>query len=280
MTDNNSQNEQPTNHADDHEPRIMIGIPYDSLLQFIGADPVPEDADPPELRPALVCDLDGTIRYSKGGNKFAKGVEDIAVFPDVEAKLWEFRKQHYVVLGITNQGGVAFGYKTPDQVKAEVDAMCDLFKRDPFHDIAGCYTHPKATDPFLRAPSLMRKPHYGMLVKLERRALEMGNVRIDWPNSIMVGDSREDQQCAERAQIRFIWAWDFFNRKPTDQQWNELVIGFKELPKDADHFPVCPSCGEDELLSYLITEDKRPLQDYINAGMYCIQCGHVVRQRE
>ena len=272
------QEPQPAVNLDN--PHILIGVPLGDLMQLMGREPEKEDDTPPELRPALVCDLDGTIRYSKGGNKFVEGVQDVAVYPDVEAKLWEYRKNGFLILGVTNQAGVAFGFRTVKQVQNEINHMCEnLFTRDPFHDIVGCHAHPKATDPAWRAPSLARKPHYGMLFQLERNALQHGNFWIDWPNSLMVGDRLEDRQCAERAEVPFMWAWDFFGRQPTDQQWNECVIGFKEYRKDGG-FPMCPQCGEDELMSYLIADEQtHALQEYINAGMYCIKCGFAVPKR-
>lgn len=256
---------------------IVSNINPADLMQDEAQESGASNDDPPTLKRALVLDLDGTIRYSKSGKKFISGVEDVAVYADVEAKLWEYRNNGYLILGATNQAGVAFGYRTVDQVVEEIKHMCEhLFKRDPFHGIVGSHSHPNATDPHWRAPSLVRKPHYGMLVILERNALKHGNYWIDWPNSLMVGDRHEDRQCAERAEVPFAWAWDFFNRPPTDEQWNDCIIGIKERREDG--WPICPHCGNDELASLSI-EPNISVQAAINAGMLCYSCGYSIRSR-
>lgn len=43
----------------------------------------------------------------------------------------------------------------------------------------------------------------------------------------------------------------------------------------ADHWPICPNCGNDELWSPLISYnlDVRPtIQEYIDAGLRCYYC--------
>ena len=166
--------------------------------------------------PALCLDLDGTIRHSKTGD-FINGPDDVALFPDVEAKVWKYRNEGYLILGISNQGGVAFGFKTPQQVNAELDATFALFNRSvgdmgPFHMVKQCF-HMEgegAKFPFNRR-SLLRKPDIGMLALMEVEAFDAG-VLIDWAASLFVGDREEDKECAARADIPFQWAKDFFGR--------------------------------------------------------------------
>lgn len=67
------------------------------------------------LQPALCLDFDGTIRFSKRA-EFINSPADICLFPGVEPVLWEYRGKGYLILGITNQGGVAFGFKTISQI--------------------------------------------------------------------------------------------------------------------------------------------------------------------
>lgn len=163
-----------------------------------------------EIKPALCLDLDGTVRYSKNG-EFINSPEDVVVFPDVEAKLWEYCDAGYVIAGVTNQGGVAFGYKTVKGHMAEINAMLDQFERDPFDIILAAFSHPEGkVEPYNRV-SMMRKPQIGMLAQCEHH-LERAGIVVDWENSLMVGDRPEDQELAERAGIAFRWADDFFGR--------------------------------------------------------------------
>jgi D-glycero-D-manno-heptose 1,7-bisphosphate phosphatase len=164
-----------------------------------------------KLAPALCLDLDGTVRYSKNG-KFINKPEDIALFDGVEAKLWEYRNNGYVILGISNQGGVAYGIKTPAGEHAELDAMIALFDVCPFHLIKTCWHHPGGKQFPFNHRSLMRKPDYGMLVMCEYELFNAGYV-VDWNKSLFVGDRPEDEQCADNASIAFQWAHEFFGRE-------------------------------------------------------------------
>jgi D-glycero-D-manno-heptose 1,7-bisphosphate phosphatase len=162
------------------------------------------------IKPALCLDLDGTIRHSKSG-EFINGPLDVALFPDVEAKLWEYRKKGYLIFGISNQGGVAYGFKSFLTNDQEIEATINLFKENPFHIVKCCFHHPKGSIEPWNHRSLLRKPDIGMLVLCEVEAFDLGYV-IDWDNSLFVGDRLEDEQCAERAGLRFISANEFFGR--------------------------------------------------------------------
>lgn len=167
-----------------------------------------------KIKPALCLDLDGTVRYSKSG-EFIKTPDDIVLFDGVEEKLWEYRNKNYLILGISNQGSVAYGIKTFHQVNDEIEQMNTLFERNPFHLIKFCLNHEKGKVFPYNLRSLYRKPDIGMLAQCEFEAFGAGIV-IDWNNSLFVGDRPEDEECAKRAGIVFQWAWQFFERpEPT-----------------------------------------------------------------
>jgi D-glycero-D-manno-heptose 1,7-bisphosphate phosphatase len=165
------------------------------------------------LAPALFLDLDGTVRRSKSGD-FVKGPEDVELYPDVEGIIWDYRNRGFLVFGVTNQGGVAFGHKTIGDVLAENRATTDAFEHNPFCKIFFCPMHPGGTVHPFNVRSLTRKPDYGMLVLAEVFASHELGYMIDWPQSLMVGDRDEDQQMAEKAGVSFISADAFFNRAP------------------------------------------------------------------
>lgn len=165
---------------------------------------------PDKVRAALCLDFDGTIRYSKN-RVFINSPEDVVLFDGVEEKIWEYRNNGFLIFGVTNQGGVAYGYKTPASDNAEIDAMLALFKKNPFHVIKSCYHHQDGSiEPYCHR-SLLRKPDIGMLALCEVEAWEAGYI-VDWDKSLFVGDRAEDEICAKRAGIDFIWAWEFFGR--------------------------------------------------------------------
>ncbi|MCL4296304.1 MAG: HAD-IIIA family hydrolase [Anaerolineae bacterium] len=165
----------------------------------------------PQVAPVLCLDLDGTVRTSRGGHKFIEGADNVLLYPDVEKVLWKFRDDGFVVVGITNQGGVAWGYKTPGQVEAEHRVMLDQFAQNPFHMLFSCYHDPRGDHFPYNYRSLCRKPDIGMLALVEHRLWEI-NYIADWDNSLFVGDRAEDEQCAKRAGVVFIHAHHFFSR--------------------------------------------------------------------
>jgi len=166
------------------------------------------------VAPALCLDLDGTVRYSKSNGLFIQDPSDIALFPDVEARIWEYRDNGYIIMAISNQAGVAHGYKTVEQVEDELSVTISLFNRNPFHLAKQCY-HDGAGNRFpYNKRSLLRKPDIGMLALMEVEAFRAGYL-IDWDESLFVGDRPEDAACAANARISFQSATEFFQRSET-----------------------------------------------------------------
>ena len=163
-----------------------------------------------EVKPALCLDLDGTIRYSRSGD-FINKIEDIALYDGVEEVIWGYRERGYLIFGITNQGGVAYKFKSIQVVEDEIAATRMLFESDPFDAVQFSVLHPDGNNSPFNRKTFMRKPEIGMLALCEAQMFQKG-VIIDWENSIFVGDRPEDEECAQRAGIEFIWVKKFFHR--------------------------------------------------------------------
>lgn len=162
--------------------------------------------------PVLVCDLDGTVRYNhKEPDGFIDGPETVAVYDDVEDILWNYRNEGYIVSGVSNQGGVAYGFKSQFNARREVDAMIDQFDRNPFFSVQLCFEHPGGSEAPHDWRSMRRKPKTGMLAILEQELYE-NDILPNWDESIVVGDREEDRDLASNANIDFIGSKQFFNR--------------------------------------------------------------------
>jgi len=160
--------------------------------------------------PALCLDFDGTVRRSKSGQTFIKNFQDIEIIPNVERLIWKYREMGYLILGISNQAGVAHGFKLPIEIELEMDTTLNLFKKNPFHLAKFCYHDGKGKiEPYCHR-SLLRKPDIGMLAIMEMEAYNEGYV-IDWDKSLFVGDRPEDEQCAKNAGISFRHINSFLN---------------------------------------------------------------------
>lgn len=154
-----------------------------------------------KFTPALLVDLDGTVRRSKTGD-FIKNFNDIELMPGIEKLLWIYHKMGWLIIGISNQGGVAHGHKLPMEIELELDTTLKLFKQNPFHIVKMCmHMEGGNIEPFNHR-SLCRKPDIGMLALAEQDAY-MGGYVIDWNNSLFVGDRPEDEECAKNARIKF-----------------------------------------------------------------------------
>jgi len=167
------------------------------------------------LKPAIVCDLDGTIRHNPAGG-YINGPDDIALYDGVIEALWRYRKKGYLILGATNQGGVAHGHKTPEAFQREMDrtqALAEQQHEDgwPFHTVQACFMMESGDDEMYGHRSLLRKTKYGMLAVLEHeaRTLKGRQFIVDWDSSYMIGDREEDMACAQAAGVHFIHAEDW-----------------------------------------------------------------------
>lgn len=163
-----------------------------------------------ETHPAIILDLDGTVRRSKSGKEFITGPDDIELMPGIEERLMIFHAGGYVVAGASNQGGVAYGFKSQAQAIAEMNATAALFKANPFHIIKMCYFMEDGNTFPYNHRSLSRKPDYGLLVLIEMEAYMYGHI-IDWNKSLFVGDRPEDKQCAANARIQYMDINDFLS---------------------------------------------------------------------
>lgn len=163
--------------------------------------------------PVLACDLDGTIRYNREEpDGYVDSPESVAVYDGVEEVLWNYREQGYLVIGVSNQGGVAYGLKSVSNARAEIEVMMQQFDRNPFFSVQLAFGHPGGDSAPHDYRSLRRKPNIGMLGVAEEDLFQNGYVP-NWDESIMVGDRDEDRVLAERADIEFREASLFFNRE-------------------------------------------------------------------
>lgn len=163
-----------------------------------------------KTKPALILDFDGTIRRPKSGNKFIQNEKDIELIPGIEEKINHYKENGYLIMGITNQAGVAHGFKEPHDVGAETNQTLLLFEKNPFYIIEKCFCDEKGNVEPFNHKSLMRKPQIGMLVMMEQKSWDDDYI-IDWNNSLMVGDREEDEHCAQNAQIPFKYIDNFLN---------------------------------------------------------------------
>lgn len=148
----------------------------------------------------LFIDLDGTIRYSKDPTNEFVTLDNMAIFDEIPAILQKFQAEGWRIFVLTNQAGVAFGYKWSMDFEFEIQ---ELKKQLPVDfTVFAAFGHPKATDVKYKINSMLRKPNTGMICLAELECRGRCEV-IDYENSLFVGDRLEDKDCAANANIKF-----------------------------------------------------------------------------
>lgn len=163
-----------------------------------------------KVTPALCLDFDGTIRKSKSGKQFIENADDISLMDGVEKIIWSYRNMGWLIIGISNQGAIAYGYKRPSHIEKEMHATFELFNKNPFHIVKYCYHMEGGSIEPYNHRSMLRKPNIGMLAIAEFDAWNEGYM-IDWDKSLFVGDRPEDEECAKNANIKFYHIDEFLN---------------------------------------------------------------------
>lgn len=162
----------------------------------------------------LLIDLDGTLRESLNGEQYFQYPQDQQIITGAGIALNTYSDE-WLIVGITNQGGVAAGHKTIDQCIQEQQYTLELFPQ--LQEIYFCpdfkgkkcfrvtrhqvHNHSKT-----KWSGEYRKPRAGML------QLALVRHKQTPQESLYIGDRPEDQTAAQQAHIPFEWAKDWIKR--------------------------------------------------------------------
>lgn len=142
---------------------------------------------------AVFLDRDGVLNHEI--NDYICRLEDFKVLTYQIAPLKKLYDEGYLLIIITNQGGIALKRYTEDTL-AEMHAI--LFKA--FEDQGAKITHAYycSHHPTVSAPCECRKPLPGMLLEA------IATYNIDPALSIMIGDKPRDVEAADKAGVKGI----------------------------------------------------------------------------
>jgi len=146
------------------------------------------------MRKAVFFDRDGTLNNNQD-NYYIWKPEDFKLNPGVIETLSELKKQGYLLIVITNQGGVAKEAYSLDEVENLHHHMCLLLEKEGIHldEIYVCPHHQEIE------ACLCRKP----LPLLIEKAI--ARFDIDPKESWLVGDSERDVKAGEAAGLGTIY---------------------------------------------------------------------------
>ena len=180
----------------------------------------------------LFADLDGTLREPASGDKFINDPTDQQVIEGVREAIAYYHSQKWLIIGVTNQAGVAKGYKSLESALEEQQITLDLISQlqgiylCPDFEGNSCWLVDRAfqeldiSNQYPELKGTYRKPGSGMV----RAALS--KFKANPADCWMVGDRPEDKLCAEAAGVNFVWAdiWRYrFSKDIQGHRFSKIV---------------------------------------------------------
>lgn len=147
------------------------------------------------LNKAVFFDRDGTLNVDVG---YLFEIEKFEWIEGAREAIKYCNDNSYLAIVVTNQSGIARGYYTEDDVKLLHNFMQSELSKIGAHIDAYYYCphHPNGVVEAYSIDCECRKP--------KSKLLEMAcsDFNIDRENSLMIGDSKRDVECAFNANIR------------------------------------------------------------------------------
>lgn len=143
------------------------------------------------MNKAVFLDRDGTLN-SDEGHYYIYKPEDFVLNKGVAEGLRLLQNSGFLLIVVTNQGGVAKGEYTEQDVEAVHSYMLDLFQKEAIHidDIYYCPHHDNIS------LCNCRKPNSGMFEKAIKKH------KLNRSHCYTIGDSKRDIEASEKAGIK------------------------------------------------------------------------------
>jgi len=142
------------------------------------------------INKAVFLDRDGVI-LNDTGHYYVYKVEDVVINEGIIDCLKEFRKNGFLLIMITNQGGISKGVYTKKDVEKVHNKIKEIFGKEgiEFNEIYYCPHHPE------KEKCICRKPDTQLIEKAIYR------FDIDPGKSFFIGDTEKDIKAAEKAGL-------------------------------------------------------------------------------
>ncbi|MCA2506831.1 MAG: HAD-IIIA family hydrolase [Microcystis sp. M54BS1] len=170
---------------------------------------------------ALLLDLDGTIRRPTSG-KFIEDPNDQEPIEGSIKTMKIYHREGWIMIGITNQGGVAAGHKSLKSAIEEQRRTLEIFPLLSYiyfcPDFEGnlCYGISRKNIDLIHE---IRKEFLGQFRKPNCGMISAALKCFKNPSkALMVGDQLEDEEAAAFAGIRFLSA-DIWRFPPIDREF-------------------------------------------------------------
>jgi HAD superfamily hydrolase (TIGR01662 family) len=151
---------------------------------------------PEYVNKALLVDFDGTLRLSTGKQQYPTKVSEIKIMPGRTEKLKEYKKKGYILLGVSNQSGIAKGSISREDTIKCFDETLRL--------LGVTFEYQFCSHRIPPVSCFCRKPHPAM------GAFFIEKYKLNPSECIMVGDMTTDATFAERCGFQFTLENEFF----------------------------------------------------------------------
>lgn len=149
-------------------------------------------------RPAVFLDRDGVLNHDPG---YVHRVQDLKVLVGVSSSLKKLHEAGFLLVVITNQGGIAREKFTVEDTVKFNHALAEAIGLQSGAEIDGFYVcphHPDGTDKTLAIECECRKPGIALVMQAKTEH------NIDLSKSFFIGDRKSDIECGIRAGITAI----------------------------------------------------------------------------
>tara|TARA_Y100000768_G_C23906095_1_gene647608 strand:- start:493 stop:990 length:498 start_codon:yes stop_codon:yes gene_type:complete len=146
-------------------------------------------------KPAIFLDRDGVINVDK---KYVYKISDFEWIQGSKKAIKYIKDRNYYVFVVTNQSGITRGYYNERDVEIlhnyinkelrKIDTQIDEFFYSPYH--------PEISNLKYENMQHLRKPNTGMLELAQKKW------KFDKQNTLMIGDSASDMECAKNYGIK------------------------------------------------------------------------------
>jgi D-glycero-D-manno-heptose 1,7-bisphosphate phosphatase len=143
------------------------------------------------MNKAIFLDRDGVINFERG---YTYRLEDFVILPDVVEVLQKLKKEGFIFIVVSNQGGISKDLYTQENVETLHHYLTNELKKQDIHfaEIYYCVHHPD------RSKCICRKPDSLFIEK------GLARFNIDASKSYFIGDKERDVEAAEKAGVKGI----------------------------------------------------------------------------
>jgi len=158
----------------------------------------------------IFLDRDGVVNKKAPEGDYIKSSKELRLIRGAAKAIKYFNDRGFLVIIITNQGGIGKGIMTEKDFKEIMDDLQKILKKKGAHIDAYYYC------PDINEDSPNRKPNIGMFLQAKKDFPE-----IDFRNSFVIGDSWRDIEAGKRIGAKTV----LISEEPSMEIKSDYIVG-------------------------------------------------------